>query len=346
MEWDYIFKESQKQAIIGILAEGVFHLPNAQRPQQEILLQWLGMCQQIEIQNQVTTQTCIHVCNRFEEDGFNVCILKGQSNYRYYPTNMQNRRVPGDVDIWMSPKGESRHPTRAVLNYIKDNHNMNGLCWLHASHQEKNGVLVETHFRASFMNNPCNNRRFQMHFSNVEKCRLKSGYGIPALKVDEDVIYQMNHIYRHLIDEGVGVRQIVDYYYVLNSWDMQRSRSNKDTMQLVSDLGMKKFAGALMYVLRELCGMPERLLLCPAVENEGKVLLNEIFSTGNFGNGDSPTVELHGKSNRLCSQIYRALRRIKRNMRFLNSYPDEVIWEPIARIWHFIWKKMRFWQFE
>ena len=35
------------------------------------------------------------------------------------------------------------------------------------------------------------------------------GLELPVMKVEKDVVYQMNHIYRHLIDEGVGLRQIV-----------------------------------------------------------------------------------------------------------------------------------------
>lgn len=55
----------------------------------------------------------------------------------------------------------------------------------------------------------------------MTKCRVVKevdGVKIPAMRVAEDVIYQMNHIYWHLIDEGVGLRQIIDYYFCLRQF--------------------------------------------------------------------------------------------------------------------------------
>ena len=90
------------------------------------------------------------------------------------------------------------------MRYVRDHFNMNGFCWLHTSHLGDNNVTVEIHFRPSFMNEPCRNRRFQRFFKDIEACRCIAevdGVSLPVMKVDDDVIYQMNHIYRHLIDE-------------------------------------------------------------------------------------------------------------------------------------------------
>ena len=32
-----------------------------------------------------------------------------------------------------------------------------------------------------------------------------------------NVIYQLCHLYHHFFDEGIGLRQIIDYYYGLGS---------------------------------------------------------------------------------------------------------------------------------
>ena len=106
----------------------------------------------------------------------------------------------------------------------------------------------------------------------------------------------------------------------------------------VERLGMKRFAGALMFVLKEVFGMSDDRLLCPSVEKDGRFLLNEIMIAGNFGQSDPRMKSLKQNRNRLIIQINRAYRRIKRNLRFLTSYPGEVIWEPFARLWHYTWK--------
>ena len=349
-EWKLIYPEAQRQSIVGVLLMGLERLPENQRPPQMLLLQWIGLCQQIETQNTLTTKTCHSICDRLQTDGFIACMLKGQANYRYYPAEMKNRRSCGDIDVWVQAKSNGRckrYDVRRVIEYVQSHYNMNGLCWLHTSHVEKSGVPVEIHLRASFMNEPCKNRRFQKHFADVDACRTFTeldGVEIPCLKVDEDLIYQMNHIYRHLIDEGVGLRQVVDYYYLLQSWNKLHTRSKEETMKIISWLGMKRFAGALMYVLREVCGMPAEYLLCKPSEKDGRFLMNEIMLSGNFGHND-PRMGNVATGGYLKSRMSQACRRFKRNMRFLTSYPGEVIWEPIVRVEHFVWKKLKLWRF-
>ena len=108
-------------------------------------------------------------------------------------------------------------------------------------------------------------------------------------------------------------------------------------MRTVEWLGMKRFAGALMYVLHEVLAMPEEYMLCAASEKDGQFLLNEIMLAGNFGHGD-PRMGVLNTENVTRRRLSQAGRRFKRNMRFLTSYPCEVIFEPYARLWHFAWK--------
>lgn len=340
-EWDEIFLAAQKQTLTGILLSGLERLPKEQQPPLELLFQWIGLTVQIEQRNLKTTNACYRLVDKLQKDGFSTCILKGQVNHAYYPVELANRRCCGDIDAWVA--GD----VNRIMNYLEKNYSLTGLCWLHASMNDEEGIPVEVHFRPSFMNEPLRNRRFQKHFKDIEKCScLKEidGGQLPAIKVDEDVIYQMNHIYRHLIDEGVGLRQVVDYYFLLKAWNEQHTRTKEETMKIVSWLGMNRFAGALMYVLREVCGMPDELLLYPASVKDGRFLLSEIMQAGNFGHEDAHMEALKGGQGRLRFQLGRAWRRVKRNMRFLTSYPGEVIWEPYARAWHFGWKVLGMWR--
>ncbi len=346
-EWGRLLAESQRQAVLGVMLCGLEKLPKEQQPPQEVLFQWIGQTIQIEQSNALTSKACKSVVKRFENDGFHTCILKGQANHRYYPEVMAKRRNCGDVDVWVVPKGEAKHPVRSVLEYVDANWKRTGLCWLHCNFNEQNGVPVEVHFKPSFMNEPCRNKRFLHHFADIEKASRKEkieGIDLPVMKIDEDVIYQMNHIYRHLIDEGVGLRQIIDYYWLLIAWNKSHERSKEETMKIVSCLGMKRFAGALMYVLREICGMKDEVLLCPASVKDGQFLLSEIMIAGNFGHYD-PRMGALASQTGLKRQLSQASRRFKRNMRFVTTYPSEVIFEPYARLWHFAWKNGKVWRF-
>ena len=349
-EWNAVYDEAERQAVTGIMLAGLERLSDNQRPPQVVLLQWIGVCQQIETQNVLTTKTCHKVCEQLERDGYLACVLKGQSNYRYYPKEMKNRRSCGDIDVWTVPKERrcKKEDVRKTLGYLKGKYELTGLCWLHANMTHESGVPVEVHFYPSFMNSPIKNRRFLKYFSDINKCScLKDidGIQIPAMKIDYDVIYQMNHIYRHLIDEGVGLRQVLDYYMLLKAWNQDGEREKEFILPVVRQLGMERFASALMYVLQNVFGMPDDWLLCEPSEKHGQFLLNEIMIAGNFGHEDPRLASLKVKEGQLIYQIKHAWRRIKRNMRFFTSYPEEVIWEPIVRVEHFVWKLFGLWKF-
>ena len=353
VEWQGLYDEAQRQAVAGILACGIEWLPKEQQPPQTILLQWIGLTLQIEQRNKLTTKVCSDVVTQMEKEGLRCCVLKGQANHRYYSEGMAKRRACGDIDVWTEPNkfqvSSSKFQVREVLKYVDAHWERTGLCWLHCNFTDKSGVPVEVHFHPSFFSRPKYNKRFQSYFSDIERCVVREtidGVEIPVMKVEEDVIYQMNHIYRHLIDEGVGLRQVVDYYWLLRKFNEERlSVIDKATIiEIVSWLGMRKFAGALMYVLRELLGMPEEYLLCEPSEKDGKFLMEEILMSGNFGHGDPRMGELaHG--GYMKNRVSQAWRRFKRNMRFLTSYPGEVIWEPVVRVQHFVWKKLKLWRY-
>ena len=347
-EWGALFLEAQKQALVGVLACGIERLPKEQQPPQEILFPWIGLTVQIEQRNLVTTKACFRLADTLEKDGYKACVMKGQANHVYYPIELAKRRSCGDIDVWVVPDDEgcNTKDIRRIMNYLEKNYTLTGLCWLHASMNDEEGIPIEVHFRPSFMNEPLNNRRFQKHFKDIVKCSCQKdidGGQLPAMKVDEDVIYQMNHIYRHLIDEGVGMRQVVDYYFLLRAWNEQHTRTKEETMKIVSWLGMRRFAGALMYVLREVFGMPDELLLCPASVKDGQFLMSEIMQAGNFGHSDPRMGSLSTQTG-LKRQLSQAWRRFKRNMRFVTTYPGEVFFEPYARMWHFAWKKFKLWR--
>ena len=360
-EWQYMFDEAQRQAIAGILLEGVQRLMVHSEGfmvnfPKDFMLQWIGLTLQIEQSNALTTQVCGEVVGEMEKDGLRCCVMKGQANHRYYPEGIGNRRNCGDIDIWAEPdKGYRlkvngyRSAVRTVLEYVDAHYERDGLCWLHCNFNDKSGVPVEVHFHPSFFSRPKYNRRFLRYFADMEQCveRAKiDGVEIPAMRVEKDVIYQMNHIYRHLIDEGVGLRQVVDYYWLLKQLKDKSEEIKVDYVALqeaLSWLGMKRFAGALMYVLKELLGMPSEYLLCEPVEKDGKFLVEEILMSGNFGHQDPRMGEI-AAGGYLMGRISQAWRRFKRNMRFVTSYPGEVIWEPIVRVNHFVWKKLKLWK--
>ncbi len=50
-EWADLYDESERQAVTGIMVAGLERLPKEQRPRQELLLQWIGISEQIRQRN-------------------------------------------------------------------------------------------------------------------------------------------------------------------------------------------------------------------------------------------------------------------------------------------------------
>lgn len=199
-----------------------------------------------------------------------------------------------------------------------------------------NGIAVELHPTPAILNNPLYNHRLQkwlkrnvdLQCSNVVELPDDAGeIAVPTCAFN--VVYQLLHLYHHYFYEGVGLRQIVDYYYVVINDEALMIR---DTLQEeMKHLGLWKFAGAVMYVLHEALGLPEEKMIAPMDERRGKLLLTEILSGGNFGQFD----ERYGFGH---SSFGHNIQRLCRDLRLVRFYPAEALSEPIFRVWHFFWR--------
>lgn len=141
------------------------------------------------------------------------------------------------------------------------------------------------------------------------------------------------HIYRHVFEEGVGLRQLLDYYHILIHSDRQQ---RKDANTQLKVLGMRKFAGGVMYMLHECFMMDNEFLICEPNERHGRFLLSVILAGGNFGHYDSRYQ--HKASEK---RIANGLITLKRDMRYLCYYPSEVRWMPFCKLWHWYWRKRK-----
>lgn len=351
-EWSFLSKMAQKQSLVGVAFSGVQKLPADQRPERSMILNWFALATQLQQRNALTTTVCGLLYQQLQKEGYRSCILKGQANHRYYDEDLKNLRACGDIDIWVASQDkEDKHPVKNVLDFYLTKDVVESLCYLHVELKPIQSVPVEVHFRPSFMNAPIRNRRFQKlfghgaeRFDEIVTIKEVDGGTMPVMKVDYDVIFQLNHLYRHLIDEGVGLRQVLDYYMLLRTWSTEHEMSKDVLLSHIKRLGMSRFSKALMYVLQEVFAMPSDWMICVPSEQDGCFLLDEILQSGNFGQYDPRMAHLNVQKGKTSYQLQRAWRRVARNARFITSYPEEVIWEPIARVGHFVWRKWRLWR--
>ena len=417
MNWQELYSFASKQAILGLCFEGIERL-GKEYPEElkqnpigrELLMPWMGKARQIRRQNMKVNAVAGKLFSMLREDGLRCCILKGQGNALMYPNPYS--RTPGDIDVWINASRER------IMEYASKKFELGDDIRLQHLETSLDGVPVELHFFPCSMNNPIYYARLQKWFkrnadlqcSNVVS--LPDGAGDIAIPTSAfNVIYQLTHLYHHFFDEGIGMRQIIDYYYVvcdfykvyqnssnpsvslskgsstfspspsssgsgdvtapsrcsepLRSKDGGPSKVSPDCAgwdrrdaigDIASDasgsssfttdssastaldvvqreliyLGLWKFAGAVMYVLKEVLGLSEDKMIVPMDEKRGRLLLAEILDGGNFGRHFTMYA---GFTHQSMGKKY--FLKIWRNMHFVRYYPAEALSEPIFRTWHF-----------
>ena len=349
VDWKELYAIAKKQALLGVLFHGIQRLPKELAPEQKLLMQWMVMAEMIRKQNIKLFQDSVKVCQNFENEGFANCILKGQGNALLYPDPYM--RTPGDIDIYLAG-GRKR-----VMQYINKVCPNQVMRYHHVDFPVMK-TAIEVHFTPSYMFFPIHNSRMQKWFKEVmgEQCNhrvsLPDGYGeIHVPQVSFNVIYILSHLHRHIFTEGIGLRQLLDYYFVLVKWHTDLTNltdSNKSLPQMteintdldalrhkLKYLGLWKFAQAVMFVMKEVFGLSEDRMIAPMDEREGRFLLAEIMRGGNFGQYDDRMGSKIGES-----KMHRYFRMNLRNLRFVKHYPTEALSEPLFRTWFAVWKKI------
>ena len=408
-DWKELYAIAQKQCLVGVLFDGIKKLPAEYvGMKKELLLQWMAESQMLVKVNVRLNDAAIQVSEWFRKKGFRTCILKGQGNALMYPNPYS--RTPGDIDIWVEG-GDKR-----VISFVRSISPHEKACYHHIEFPSYKGVEVEVHYRPSFLLCFRHNRKLQKYYERVKeeqfshRVMLGEQGEIAIPTVEFNLIFQLTHIFSHLMNEGIGLRQLVDYYYVLcdfykvyqnfsnpsvslskgsstfspspsssgsgdvtaptrcseplrskdggpskvspdsagwDRWDAigymtsataarssfaANSSAAIDRVQKeLKELGLWKFAGAIMYIMHEVFGMPTSRLIVPPNEKYGKFVLNEVLEAGNFGR--------HDARNRFGrSQLGHNLQRVYRDIRLVRYFPGEALCEPFFRVWHFFWR--------
>ena len=213
-DWKELYRIAQKQCLVGILFDGIQRLPSSNVGiSRDMLLQWMAQCQMLEKANVRLDDAAILVSEWFRKNGFRTCILKGQGNALMYPNPYS--RTPGDIDIWVEG-GDKR-----VISFVRSISPHEKACYHHIEFPSYKGVEVEVHYRPSFLLCFWHNRKLQKYYERVKEEQFshrvmlgKQGeIAIPT--VEFNLIFQLTHIFSHLMNEGIGLRQLVDYYFVI-----------------------------------------------------------------------------------------------------------------------------------
>lgn len=345
--WANLLQFAKKQSVVGVYWQGVKRMSvlETNRPSEDDVMDWMVEVSKIAKRNREVNAVAVKVTKGFRQQGFDACVLKGQGNALLYPT--PSSRTPGDIDVYVHPRqqgGGWRNDETAIretITFCKGLDKSARAVYHHIDIPAVDKVPVDVHYRATWLNAPVNNRRLQNLLSTLlsredgtKRVALPEEAGeinIPGFSFN--VVFQLSHILNHLLHEGVGLRQLVDYYYLLRS----HACSTGDQAWLDTSLkrcGLHKISAAVSWMLVNVLGLPENYLITTPNERYGQQLMREIMVGGNFGKYDERL--LSGTSR---SKLGANIQRLVRDARMVVYYPSECLWEPWFRMWHWMWRK-------
>ncbi len=323
IDWIQMMAWAEQQAIVGVVYGGIKRAGKVLDIPFDALMEWIGYAQQLEVQNRLLYKRCGNLDINLKGRDITWCLLKGQGNALLYPNSFL--RTSGDIDaLVFADRKSTVSGIRKMWPHVHEN-------YIHVDYPLFDDAIVEVHFWPSYSNNPILNRRIRKWFkeqgeSFIVYKDLPDGNGmVPVPSYSFNVVYQLMHIMHHYFDEGIGLRQMVDYFYLLRSG----GGKTEELVRMLKWLNLYNLAGAVMYVMKETLGLEDRYLIVPIDENRGKTLLKEILTGGNFGRSSGLT------DHHIAIKHFL---KIKRTLSLAKDYPAEALCEPVFRTWHFFWR--------
>ena len=320
-DWHLVFKMARQQTLLGVLFDAVQRLPQDQRPPESIYEEWQELSDKIagiHQRHEARVRELEAILGRL---GLHGCILKGTALSHLYP--IPERRMCGDIDVWLKGTHDEILDTLEKAGY-----HSREILYQECKTDFFEDVEVEVHFHPSKMYHPGHNAKLQRCLEGLSP--IRDDVVLTEPDAHFNAIFCMAHMYRHYLEGGIGMRQMLDYYYVLRQLD---PADRQPVLSSLRDLGMERFTAAVMFSMQFNFGLEDGYLLCPPDPALGRKLIEDMLTMGNFGRMDKRNRARQGET-----RLGRFIRKNKRVFANFKYYPGEIIWSPYARIRQFVWR--------
>lgn len=322
-EWSEVFEIARKQTLLGPLSVALDKLDGEFRAPLAVYSRWMLAVESIRKRNETTVSVTRRLCERFAKDGFRFCVLKGSGLAVLYP--IPGLRQCGDVDLWVEG-GIGR-----VLPYLRSHCKVRGVVYHHCEIPSVEGVPVEIHFTPTWFNNFALDRRLQKWLcANAERqfSNTDPDLGFPVPTTAFNSFFCLVHLLRHFLFEGIGLRQLMDYHYVLLSLS---GPERFEARNIIRSFGLERFSSAVTYVLQKVFGLDDGHFLSEPDCVLGEEVLKEVMIAGNFGIFDA-----RNTTKKSDPFFKRAFGRMTRLVRYFKFCPVEVMSAPAFKLWQYL----------
>lgn len=269
-EWQKIYEMAVKQTVQGIIYDGFGRNPVEQQPPRPLLIRWMVDIDRLERMNRQQNAILNILPQIFgQQPDIPYQVLKGQGIAAFYPNPLH--RLCGDIDLYFGTKEQTEKANQRIESLgVTVERGRDG-----EANYVLNGVLIEHHAHL-----------IDLHYAKKElqqweAIRFRQG-GITPDPVANHLLLS-THILKHLVNEGIGLRQLCDAAMTLVG--LAESTDKQELERLSRQWHIHRWNRLLYALLVKYIGMPEQYLPFPTTVNPDK-LMDEVWESGNFGHGD------------------------------------------------------------
>ena len=356
-EWNSLYNNCKIQSVLGFAFSGIQKLPEEQMPPSELFVKWQEDAQKEKERREKVAEICRKACDTHERNGFYSSVLMPRPSKS--PCIGGLGGDPRDIDIlcWSKEKKDGKRTIVEYVNfqYVSSTRHIKPKVVRQHVDWKSGNFPMNVNFKSSYLNCPWYNKRYEAWIGEmVEKTSKSDSCELP---VEFYVVYQLLHLYKKLFCEGIRFGHLVEYYYTLKTLSLlslhrESARhpqspcvGEEDTpmieragvqpsppMQgdiegLIENLGMRKFAGAVMYVLQTVFAMPDEYLICKPNNRNGSFVLSITMQAGEYTRAIERTRML-----KHLGRVGHHLYWLKRNRPFITQYPAEMFFELYKRM--------------
>ncbi len=332
-DWNAIDEIAKLQTVRGLLIDGISLLPSKFMPNEELVMDFVGQQRRIEVQNIAHREAIIKIDQALQNKGITVAFMKGQMTALRYPSPLH--RQPGDIDFVVSK--EKFSDTLDILDTIGKVdrsiiHEHHGMAWV-------DGITVEPHYKVHNYQRPSTDKAMQEMFMDIYPDQLAKadidGHQVHIFPPTFESVFLISHMVNHVYEEGLGLRQVIDYATFLNKCaDCINWVKHDDYLNCMR---MERAFRIFSCICVDYLGLSRPSQIKPFSNDEkywAMKMINDILAVGNFGRGK---YVFHHNGWKDAFRNYRWVINRCINLRFV--CPSEAKWWIVSKFTRFFWKQ-------
>lgn len=324
VDWKGIIRVAREQACLGIAFDGLGLLQSC-KPDRRVLMEWFSLVQRIEYANSVQNSAIISLISKYREKKIEPVLLKGQSVAQYYRN--PHHRHSGDIDLYLK---DAYDEANAIVEGWP-----NARAYEETIHHKSfsvSGQEIENHRCFVHFYDKQNQKIWESIIDGwsdmTEKANLTSKDGrtfpLTVLNPQTNAIYLYLHLQHHLLQTGIGLRQICDWACLWKS--RERDIDKEQFLKVVDALPVKRCMTALTWIVVNYLGLDEGIIplniKTDIARKDGELLLRDILDSGNFGRSSGIMDGFVRNSH--WNNLRNYTKALKRMIRLRHLCPSEV----------------------